>query len=114
MHIITHHASRLFIIESETSDPQKSKMAVNLLSLEVIALAELVMYIEEASRQWFSSCLIWQKCFRVYLSSSGHASCQSECACQERTTVLYRKQMVHLIPTVSGLQYLTYSLCWSN
>ena len=22
--------------------------------------------------------------------------------------------MVHLIPTVSGLQYLTYSLCWSN
>ena len=40
------------------------------VSLEAIALAELVMYIEEASRQWFSSCLIWQKCIRVYLSSS--------------------------------------------
>ena len=38
-------------------------------SLEAIALAEVVMYIEEAPR--FFIYQIWQKCTRIYLSISG-------------------------------------------
>ena len=72
MYIIIHPSSRLFMYNragnirpsKEQDDSESSQV-----SLKAIALAELVMFIEEASRPIFSSCLIWQKCIRVYLSS---------------------------------------------
>ena len=69
-----HHLSRLTAFYNRVGNIRPSKeqddSESSEVSLKAIALAEVVMCIEEASRPMFSSCLIWQKCIRVYLSSS--------------------------------------------
>ena len=69
-----HHPSLLTALYNRVGNIRPSKeqddSESSQVSLKAITLAELVMYIEEASRPMFSSCLIWQKCIRVYLSSS--------------------------------------------